>query len=118
MRSSAACAQGSSHPISFSPMAGLVPSTASDHRDLEALHARATELQSILETRLADVDRVGSELATFTISYRQRVGLLYEQLDELEREIAEAERDVRVARGGGSASADRPPPARPEPLPR
>ncbi|NOT24629.1 MAG: hypothetical protein HOP16_00880 [Acidobacteria bacterium] len=99
-------------------MAGLVPSTASDHRDPEALHVRAAELQSILETRLADVDRLGSELAMFTMSYRQRVGLLYEQLDELEREIAEAEHDVRAAREGGSASADRPPPARPEPLPR
>lgn len=100
-------------------MAGLVPSTAPDHRGLENLHARAAELESLLEAKLADVARVASELAAFTTSYRQRVGLLHEQLDELEREIAEAERGVREARGAGPASADRPPSAsRPEPLPR
>jgi uncharacterized coiled-coil protein SlyX len=100
-------------------MAGLIPSTTSDHSALTDLHARAAELQAILEARLADVDRMASELASFTISYRQRVGLLHEQLDELEREIAEAEHGVREARGAGPARADLPPAApRADPLPR
>jgi uncharacterized coiled-coil protein SlyX len=100
-------------------MAGLVPSTTSDHRGLEDLHARAAKLQAILETRLADVDRMASELSSFTISYRQRVGLLHEQLDELERAIAEAEQSVRHAREGGFATADGPAATvRPDPLPR
>lgn len=98
-------------------MAGLVPSTSSDRRELEDVHARAAELQAALEARLAEVDTVAEELGTFTAIYRRRVGLLHEQLDELEREIAEAEEGVREARGN-AARAGRPPVAQPEPLPR
>ena len=82
------------------------------------MHARAAELQAALEGRLAEVEKVAAELSTFTAIYRRRVGLLHEQLDELEREIAQAEEGVREARAAGAAHGERPAVARPEPLPR
>jgi len=47
---------------------------------------------------------VRAELNAFRIAYRQRVGLLHEQLEQLELEIAEAElgelsREVESGRG-------------------
>ena len=41
--------------------------------------------------RIAEVARVKSDLDAFEIDYRKRVGILHEQLDKLELEIAEAE---------------------------
>ena len=59
--------------------------------DLEALRSRVAELEAVLGERGAEVARVQSDLEAFRITYRQHVGTLHEQLDNLELEIAEAE---------------------------
>ena len=59
--------------------------------DLESLRARVAELETVLGQRAADADRINRELDTFAAHYRQQVGTLHEQLDELEFDIAEAE---------------------------
>jgi len=57
-----------------------------------------TSLEAVLSERSADVARVKSSLDAFTIRYRQEVGLLHEELDELERAIDEAEQGERAKR--------------------
>lgn len=72
-----------------------------DH-DLDSLRARATELEAELERRESDYVRTRAQLDAFRIRYRQQVGLLHEQLDELELALAEAELGIlsdRVATG-------------------
>jgi hypothetical protein len=59
--------------------------------DLDELRARVAELQTVLDQRAADADRMNREIDTFAARYRQQVGTLHEQLDELELGIAEAE---------------------------
>lgn len=59
--------------------------------DLDALRARVAELEAVLDERAAAADRINRELDTFAAHYRQQVGTLHEQLDELEFDIAEAE---------------------------
>ena len=71
-------------------VANLVRSNP-DGNDLEVLSRRVTELESRLYERDAEIDRVKADLAAFRIRYRQDVGLLHEELDDLERAIAEAE---------------------------
>jgi hypothetical protein len=61
------------------------------HEDIDALRTRVTELEAALGERDAEVTRIKADLAAFRISYRQRVGRLHEELDELERAISEAE---------------------------
>src|SRR5690349_793901 len=62
-----------------------------------------------------------SELAAFRIRYRQEVGLLHEELDELQRAISEAERDAASKRPDAGADADaagtKTAPSRPSPAP-
>ena len=86
---------------------------------LEALAARLSELDATLAERTAEVIQVRSTLTSFRITYRQQVGALNEQLEQLELEIAEAELgelSKRVSGDGGQSetSVD----ARPAPLPR
>jgi hypothetical protein len=89
------------------------------HDDVERLRSRAAELEATLGERDAELARVQADLAAFKIRYRRDVGLLHEQLDELERAIEEAERGERAKRSDGSVGR-RPAPGgpRPEPLPR
>lgn len=81
----------------------------SDGSELERLRARMAELGTLLSERDAEIDRITAELAAFKVSYGQRVGVLYEQLDDLEYRIAEAELGVaedkarREGRGPGAA---------------
>ena len=78
------------------------------------------ELETTLGERRAEAARVKSELDAFGISYRKRVGVLHERLDELELEIAAAELgelSKHVRHRAGSPSEPRAA-ARPEPLPR
>ena len=62
-----------------------------DRDDVAALSARVGELQATLTERVEQAARAKRELAAFTIDYRQRVGRLHEELDDLEAAIAEAE---------------------------
>ncbi|MGE3841457.1 MAG: hypothetical protein AB7I50_07705 [Vicinamibacterales bacterium] len=59
--------------------------------DLDDLRARAAELEARLDERAAEIARVQLQVSAFTIHYRQEVGLLHEELDELEAAIAEVE---------------------------
>jgi hypothetical protein len=58
---------------------------------LEELRARVQELEAALAQQRADVAEARAALEMFRISYRQQVGLLHEELDELELQIAEIE---------------------------
>lgn len=72
-------------------MTSLVRSGQPRDHDLDGLRTRVTELEAALDTRRAEVDRVKADLAAFKIRYRSKVGLLHEELDDLERAIDEAE---------------------------
>lgn len=82
-------------------MTSLVRSGRS-HDDIEALSARVSELEIALGARDAEVARRRADLAAFRISYRQRVGRLHEELDELERAIEEAELGILSERVGNA----------------
>ena len=91
-------------------MTDLVRSEHPHAESLEGLRSRVTELESVLGERAAEIARVESELAAFRIRYRQEVGLLHEELDELDRKIAEAElgelsRLVESETSGAAAAA-------------
>jgi hypothetical protein len=88
--------------------------------DLEDLRVRSAEAERRLSDRAAEIGRLRLEIDAFKIKYREQVGLLHEELDELELQIDEAERGVRASQAQGeaarpSASARGP---RAEPLPR
>jgi hypothetical protein len=88
--------------------------------DIDQLRARVAELDATLAGRVAEIDRIESELAAFKIRYRQDVGLLHEELDELEHAIDEAERGElakQVASGAREAGTS-PGRSRSEPQPR
>ena len=72
-------------------MTTLVRSGHSHDQDLDGLRARLMERETALGERLAEVDRVKAELAAFKVRYKEQVGRLHEELDELEAAIAEAE---------------------------
>ena len=58
---------------------------------VEDLRSRAAVLEDTLAGRLKENARAHADFEAFRIRYRQEVGALYEELEELEREIAEAE---------------------------
>lgn len=101
-------------------MARLVRSEQPQEQDLEGLHARLAELDTALRERAAEVERVRSALAAFRIRYRQEVGLLHEELDELDRAIDEATRGEisDTATTEATEAAESPPGPMPEPPPR
>ncbi|MGH9142834.1 MAG: hypothetical protein ACRD2I_17015 [Vicinamibacterales bacterium] len=89
-----------------------------DERD--GLRAQVAELETALVARRAEATREKSDLDAFGINYRRRVGLLHEQLDQLELEIARAELgdlSKHVKNGSGGPRESRAA-ARPEPLAR
>ncbi len=92
------------------------------HRDdgLEDLRSRLAELEAVLGERDADIARARAELDTFRIKYRGQVGTLHEQLDDLERAIAEAELGELSKQGRihVDGRTDTPAVAQPEPAPR
>ena len=80
--------------------------------DLDALRAQLVEREALLDERAAEVDRIGRELDMFAAAYKQQVGTLHEQLDQLELDIAEAELgELSKAVADGAAM----PPATPTP---
>lgn len=103
-------------------MTSLVPAER-DGDDLESLGARVAELDARLAQQSAEVLRVKAELNTFKVTYRQQVGSLHEQLEQLELEIAEAELGELAKNAADRADDPKQPGAapaadRPEPLPR
>ena len=88
--------------------------------DQDWLRAQVAELETALGGRRAEADRAKADLDAFGINYRKRVGLLHQQLDKLELEIAEAELgelSKQMKNGSGGASESRAA-TRPEPRPR
>ena len=69
----------------------LVPSNQSSTESLEELRARLTALQSVLGARAAELAGARADLEAFRLRYRREVGQLHEELEDLERAIAEAE---------------------------
>jgi hypothetical protein len=69
----------------------LVRSGRAEGADAQGLRERLTELETQLAERVAEIGRVKAGLAAFKVTYRERVGWLHEELDELERAIVEAE---------------------------
>ena len=69
----------------------LVRTESSDDQGVDALRARVAELDVMLAERSAEVTRAETDLAAFKIRYRHEVGLLHEELDELELKISEIE---------------------------
>jgi hypothetical protein len=89
--------------------------------DLDDLRARVAEREALLHERAADVDRISRELDTFAARYKQQVGTLHEQLDQLELDIAEAELgelSKKIAEGGDARASASPPAVAPGPAPR
>jgi hypothetical protein len=72
-------------------VSSLVPSGSARDDDIETLRSRIAGLEGALRERAAEVTRAKTDLAAFRIRYTQEVGSLHEQLDELDRAIAEAE---------------------------
>lgn len=84
-------------------MTELLRRAACEGDDLQALRARGVELEAAVLERDRDLARIKDELDAFRASYRQRVGTLHEQLDELELAIAEAELGELAAQLEGAA---------------
>lgn len=101
-------------------MTGLVRSVSAEEHGLDGLRARVKELESVLGERDAELARLTADLHAFKIRYRQEVGLLHEEIDELERAISEAELGELAKRvePDGQRSNASPSGPRPEPLPR
>jgi len=70
------------------------------NHDVDRLRARVTDLEAQLAGRASELARMRADLDTFRIKYRRQVGLLHEELDRLELELAEAELGVIQARIG------------------
>ena len=84
----------------------LVRADAPDDRELDELRSTLTSLEAALSKRSSEVERFKTELAAFKVKYRQDVGLLHEELDELEHAIAEIELGVLKTRLFGVPDAD------------
>jgi len=58
---------------------------------MEDLRSQLRALQSVLSERAGELARAQADLEAFRLRYRREVGQLHEELDDLERAIAEAE---------------------------
>lgn len=98
---------------------GLVRLGQPQDGDLDTLRGRITELEAALRERGDMVSEVQADLAAFRIRYRQEVGLLHEELDDLERRLAEAELgEISQRLEEAGAPADAPADVPSEALPR
>ena len=73
--------------------------------DIDALAARATDLEAAVRERVSAIGRTQADLAAFKVRYRDDVGLLHEELDELEAAIAEAEVGTGAAQANDADAA-------------
>lgn len=74
----------------------LLIKTGRPQDDVETLRGRVVELEAVLADRDAEVTQLKADLDAFRIRYRQEVGLLHEELDEIEAAIDEAEAGVHA----------------------
>jgi hypothetical protein len=86
--------------------------------DIETLRVRLADQQAALIARAEEFVRARADLAAFELRYRRDVGTLHDELDELERAIAQAElgelsRLVEEAAHEATASPDDRPAATP-----
>lgn len=86
-----------------SSVSTLVPSGRHQEHNIDALRQQAADLERLLAQRSDEVRRIKADLDAFRISYRQQVGLLHEELDRLELELAEAELGILKERLGDTA---------------
>ena len=92
-------------------MSTLVPSGSHPGNTIEDLHARATELDAVLDARTTEYIRTKADLDAFRIRYRHEVGRLHEELDRLELALAEAELGILKERLGDTDDNPAAPPA-------
>lgn len=90
-------------------MTGSLVHASRPQDDVESLRVRVAELESLLAERDHEVTALKADLDAFRIRYRQEVGLLHEELDELEAAIDEAERGVRVDKPKPRVEGELPP---------
>ena len=83
----------------------MVPSGPHRDHEIHDLQARVTELESLLSERSDAFARTKADLDGFRITYRQKVGLLHEELDRLELELAEAELGILKERLGDAPAS-------------
>ena len=69
----------------------LVRSAHPERDSVQALGTRVAALEAALGDRVREMARLKADLGAFRLRYRQVVGLLHDELDELEEAIAEAE---------------------------
>lgn len=81
----------------------LVRSGQPREDDIDGLRSRVKELEAVFGERRAEVDRVKADLAAFKIRYRSEVGLLHDELDDLDRAIDEAELGAAAMRAQTAA---------------
>jgi hypothetical protein len=86
----------------------LVPSGPHRDGEIHDLHAHVTGLERLLAERRDEATRARAEMDAFRITYRQKVGLLHEELDRLELALAEAELGILKERLGDSAETPDP----------
>ncbi len=98
-------------PVSNICMAPLVRSSVPDDAQVDDLRTLAADLTTRLNTRAAEVARAKADLGAFKNIYRQRVGLLHEELEELESTIAELELDELTRQRGSAEPGPRKAPA-------
>ena len=91
-------------------MASLVPSPHSHDHGFDDLASRASTLEATLARRAATVDRVKADQAAFAVKYREAVGRLHEELEELDLAIAEAELGEISKRLDEQGASTTPPP--------
>ena len=61
----------------------LVPLESPEDQSLDALAARASALETAFRARVDELEQLRVSLAAFRVEYRQRVGRLHEELDDL-----------------------------------
>ena len=96
-------------------MTSLIPSGSAEDREIRELRTRLGDFDAALAARSTEVAAAQTDLAAFRIRYRQEVGLLHDELDELEYAIAEAELGEISTRIEAEGAGCNPPPAHPKP---